>query len=221
MSNIRSIATLIPYLRNYQLRLWVGVVCVTFSNLAATISPLILKMAIDRLGKSISSEGLMVYGLLILLFAVLEGIFLFLMRKIMIGVSRYLEYDLRNDLFAHLLGLTQRYYQNNKTGDIMSKATNDLSAVRMMLGPGIMYSANTIVRLAIVLFLMLRISPLMTLFALVSIPLVSLAVKYFGGAHSPAVRKDTRIFFRNQCACPGESGWSAGHSSIRSRTERD
>jgi ATP-binding cassette subfamily B protein len=138
-------------------------------------------MAIDRLGKSISSEGLMVYGLLILLFAVLEGIFLFLMRKIMIGVSRYLEYDLRNDLFAHLLGLTQRYYQNNKTGDIMSKATNDLSAVRMMLGPGIMYSANTIVRLAIVLFLMLRISPLMTLFALVSIPLVSLAVKYFGG----------------------------------------
>ena len=153
----------------------------TLSNLAATISPLILKTAIDRLGKSISTEGLLAYGLLILLFAVLEGIFLFLMRKIMIGVSRYLEYDLRNDLFAHLLGLTHRYYQNNKTGDIMSKATNDLSAVRMMLGPGIMYSANTIVRLAIVLFLMLRISPFMTLFALVSIPLVSLAVKYFGG----------------------------------------
>jgi len=181
MSNIRSIATLIPYLRNYQLRLWVGVVCVTLSNLAATISPLILKTAIDRLGKSISTEGLLAYGLLILLFAVLEGIFLFLMRKIMIGVSRYLEYDLRNNLFAHLLGLTQRYYQSNKTGDIMSKATNDLSAVRMMLGPGIMYSANTIVRLVIVLFLMLRISALMTLFALVSIPLVSLAVKYFGG----------------------------------------
>jgi len=108
MSNIRSIASLIPYLRNYQLRLWVGVVCVTLSNLAATISPLILKTAIDRLGKSISTEGLLAYGLLILLFAVLEGIFLFLMRKIMIGVSRYLEYDLRNNLFAHLLGLTQR-----------------------------------------------------------------------------------------------------------------
>jgi ATP-binding cassette, subfamily B, multidrug efflux pump len=181
MSNIRSIASLIPYLRNYQLRLWVGVVCVTLSNLAATISPLILKTAIDQLSKSISTEGLLTYGLLILLFAVLEGIFLFLMRKIMIGVSRYLEYDLRNDLFAHLLGLTHRYYQNNKTGDIMSKATNDLSAVRMMLGPGIMYSANTIVRFAIVLFLMLRISTLMTLFALVSIPLVSLAVKFFGG----------------------------------------
>ena len=181
MSNIRSIARLIPYLRNYQLRLWVGVVCVTLSNLAATISPLILKTAIDRLGKSISTERLLTYGLLILLFAILEGIFLFLMRKIMIGVSRYLEYDLRNDLFAHLLGLTHKYYQNNKTGDIMSKATNDLSAVRMMLGPGIMYSVNTIVRLVIVLFLMFRISPTLTLFALVSIPLVSLAVKYFGG----------------------------------------
>jgi ATP-binding cassette, subfamily B, multidrug efflux pump len=181
MSNIKSIATLFPYLRNYQLKLWVGVICVTLSNLAATISPLILKTAIDRLGKSVSPEGLLFYGLLILLFAVLEGIFLFLMRKIMIGVSRYLEYDLRNDLFAHLLGLNPEYYQNNKTGDIMSKATNDLSAVRMMLGPGIMYSVNTIVRLVIVLFLMFRISPLLTLFALVSIPLVSLAVKYFGG----------------------------------------
>ena len=181
MSNIKSIATLFPYLRNYQLKLWVGVICVTLSNLAATISPLILKTAIDRLGESVSPEGLLFYGLLILLFAVLEGIFLFLMRKIMIGVSRYLEYDLRNDLFAHLLGLNPEYYQNNKTGDIMSKATNDLSAVRMMLGPGIMYSVNTIVRLVIVLFLMFRISPLLTLFALVSIPLVSLAVKYFGG----------------------------------------
>ena len=181
MSNFRSIASLIPYLRKYQLKLGIGMVCVTLSNLAAALSPLILKSAIDRLSTSISAEWLLAYGLLILLLAVLEGIFLFLMRKIMIGVSRYLEYDLRNDLFAHLLGLTQTYYQNNKTGDIMSRATNDLSAVRMMLGPGIMYSVNTIVRLAIVLFLMLRISLFLTLFALVSIPMVSLAVKYFGG----------------------------------------
>ena len=114
MSNIRSIATLLPYLRNYQLKLWVGVICVTLSNLAATISPLILKTAIDRLGKSTSPERLLLYGLLILLFAVLKGIFLFLMRKIMIGVSRYLEYDLRNDLFAHLLGLTPKYFQNEQ-----------------------------------------------------------------------------------------------------------
>ena len=181
MKKYKSLASLAGYLRKYRFKLWIGVVCIIFSNLAATIPPLILKTAIDRLHESISSERLLIFGLLILLFAILEGIFLFLMRKIMIGVSRYLEYDLRNDLFAHLLGLTRTYYQNHKTGDIMSRATNDLSAVRMMLGPGIMYSVNTIVRLAIVLFLMLRISLFLTLFALVSIPMVSLAVRYFGG----------------------------------------
>jgi len=117
---------------------------------------------------------------LIVLFAVLEGIFLFLMRRIMIGASRLMEYDLRNDLFAHLLGLSRRYYQNHRTGDIMSRATNDLNAVRMMLGPGIMYSVNTVIRLAIVLFLMLRINVALTLFALISIPAVAFAVRYFG-----------------------------------------
>ncbi len=180
MKKIAILARLIPYIQRYKTRLIVGVICVTLSNLASTISPLILKRAIDRLSQSISREDLLVFAGLILLFAVLEGIFLFSMRKIMIGVSRYMEYDLRNDLFAHLLGLSRRYYQEHKTGDIMSRATNDLSAVRMMLGPGIMYSVNTIIRLAIVLFLMLRISVSLTLFALVTIPLVSLAVRYFG-----------------------------------------
>jgi ATP-binding cassette subfamily B protein len=121
-----------------------------------------LKYAIDSLGKSISQEKLLLYSALIVLFAVLEGSFLFLMRKIMIGVSRYIEYDLRNDLFAHLLGLSRRYYQNHKTGDLMSRATNDLSAVRMLLGPGIMYSVNTIIRMIVVLFFMLQISRLLT-----------------------------------------------------------
>ncbi|MFN8008300.1 MAG: ABC transporter ATP-binding protein [Terriglobia bacterium] len=181
MKHSSSISILSPYLRRYQFKLWIGGACVTLSNLAATISPLILKAAIDRLGQSVTSERLVTYGMWILGLAVLEGVFLFLMRRIMIGVSRYMEYDLRNDLFAHLLGLAPRYYQHHKTGDIMSRATNDLSAVRMMLGPGIMYSVNTIVRLTIVLFLMLRISPLLTLFAFVSVPVVSLAVKFFGG----------------------------------------
>jgi ATP-binding cassette subfamily B protein len=117
---------------------------------------------------------------MIVLFAIAEGFFLFLMRKIMIGVSRYIEYDLRNDLFAHLLALSRRYYQNHKTGDIMSRATNDLSAVRMLLGPGIMYSVNTIIGMIVVLFFMLQISVFLTLFAVITIPVVSLAVRYFG-----------------------------------------
>jgi ATP-binding cassette subfamily B multidrug efflux pump len=115
-----------------------------------------------------------------MVFSLLEAIFLFLMRKILIGISRYLEYDLRNDLFAHFLGLSRRYYQQHKTGDLMSRATNDMNAVRMLLGPGIMYSANTVLRMCVVLVLMFRISWRLTLFAMIIIPLVSLAVNKFG-----------------------------------------
>ena len=180
MNRLSKLSRLVASAKKYRVRLTLGVVCVTLSNLAATVSPMVLKHAIDSLSTFISEERLLYFGGLIVLFAVLEAVFLFLMRRIMIGASRLMEYDLRNDLFAHLLGLSRRYYQNHRTGDIMSRATNDLNAVRMMLGPGIMYSVNTVIRLAIVLFLMLRINVALTLFALMSIPAVAFAVRYFG-----------------------------------------
>lgn len=180
MNRLSKLTRLGASAKKYRVRLTLGVVCVTLSNLAATVSPLVLKHAIDSLSTFISEERLVFFGGLIVLFAVLEGVFLFLMRRIMIGASRLMEYDIRNELFAHLLGLSRRYYQNHRTGDIMSRATNDLNAVRMMLGPGIMYSVNTVIRLAIVLFLMLRINVPLTLFALISIPAVAFAVRYFG-----------------------------------------
>ena len=180
MNRLSKLSRLVASAKKYRVRLTFGVVCVTLSNLAAAVSPLVLKHSIDSLSTFISEERLLYFGALIVLFAVLEGVFLFLMRRIMIGASRLMEYDLRNDLFAHLLGLSRRYYQNHRTGDIMSRATNDLNAVRMMLGPGIMYSVNTVIRLAIVLFLMLRINIPLTLFALISIPAVAFAVRYFG-----------------------------------------
>jgi len=180
MNRLSKLSRLVASAKKYHGRLTLGVLCVTVSNLAATVSPLVLQRVIDSLGTLISEERLLYFGSLVVLFAVLEGIFLFLMRRIMIGASRLMEYDLRNDLFAHLLGLSCRYYQNHRTGDIMSRATNDLNAVRMMLGPGIMYSVNTVIRMAIVLFLMLRIDVPLTLFALISIPAVAFAVRYFG-----------------------------------------
>jgi ATP-binding cassette, subfamily B, multidrug efflux pump len=180
MNRLSKLSRLVASAKKYRVRLTLGVVCTTLSNLAATVSPLVLKHVIDSLNTSISKERLLYFGALIVLFAVLEGVFLFLMRRIMIGASRLMEYDIRNDLFAHLLGLSRRYYQHHRTGDIMSRATNDLNAVRMMLGPGIMYSVNTVIRLAIVLFLMLRINVALTLFALISVPAVALAVRYFG-----------------------------------------
>ena len=180
MEKLLKLSRLRAYVGRYGTRLFFGTLCVTLSNLAAIVSPRLLKYAIDNLSKSLSQEKLVVYSLLIVLFAVVEGLFLFLMRKIMIGVSRYIEYDLRNDLFAHLLALSRRYYQDHKTGDIMSRSTNDLSAVRMLVGPGIMYSVNTLIGMIVVLSFMLQISLFLTLFAIITIPVVSLAVRYFG-----------------------------------------
>ena len=109
-----------------------------------------------------------------------KGIFQFLTRWIVIGVSREIEFDLRNDLFRHLEGLSYSYYQRTRTGDIMARATNDLNAVRMLLGPAIMYSANTIVFTAGALAFMLSISPKLTLYAFLPLPIVSITIQYFG-----------------------------------------
>src|SRR5215468_987166 len=123
---------------------------------------------------------IVVYSLSLLAIALAKGFFYFLPRSILIGISREIEFDLRNDLFTHLERLSHAYYQRTRTGDIMARATNDLNAVRMLLGPAIMYTANTIVFTAGALFFMLRISPRLTLFAFLPMPLVSVVVQYFG-----------------------------------------
>src|SRR5574341_1753542 len=102
------------------------------------------------------------------------------MRRAVIGISRHIEFDLRNDLFAHLQRLPLAYYQRTRTGEIMSRATNDLSAVRMMLGPGLMYLVNTAVVALVALGFMVAISPRLTLYSLLPLPLVSFSVWFFG-----------------------------------------
>ena len=104
------------------------------------------------------------------------------MRRIVIGVSRHIEYDLRNDFFRHLERFPLSFYQANRTGDLMSRATNDLNAVRMMIGPSVMYSASTILTFVIAITMMLTIDPWLTLVALVPLPFVSISVKVFGSA---------------------------------------
>src|SRR5438045_9578045 len=117
---------------------------------------------------------------LILAVAGSKAIFQFLTRWIVICVSREIEFDLRNDLFRPLEGLSYSFYQRTRTGDIMARATNDLNAVRMLLGPAIMYSANTIVFTAGALAFMLHISPRLTLYAFLPLPVVSIVIQYFG-----------------------------------------
>src|SRR5205823_4456487 len=144
--------------------------------------PWVLKFAIDDLNRGVTRQKLGLYAGLLLGVALVRGVFLFLMRRIIIGAPRDIEYDIRNDFFARLERQPIGYYQARRTGDLMSRATNDLNAVRMMIGPAIMYSANTALVFVVAIGLMLAIDVRMTLIALVPLPFVSIAVRYFGSA---------------------------------------
>jgi len=175
-----SLRPLFPYLKKYRLSYIFGTICVFFNNGVWILFPLVLRRAIDDLNQGVTQHKLLIYSLLLVAVAAIKSIFQFLTRWIVIGISREIEFDLRNDLFQHLESLSYSYYQRTRTGDIMARATNDLNAVRMLLGPAIMYSANTIVFTAGALAFMLSISPKLTLYAFLPLPAVSIVVQYFG-----------------------------------------
>ena len=176
----KSLRPLIPYFKKYRRSYVVGTLCVFLTNGIWILFPLVIRRAVDDLHLGITRHKLVTYALLLLAVAATKGIFQFLTRWIVIGVSREIEFDLRNDLFRHLESLSYSYYQRTRTGDIMARATNDLNAVRMLLGPAIMYSANTIVFTAGALAFMLSISPKLTLYAFLPLPIVSITIQYFG-----------------------------------------
>src|SRR6266849_7458920 len=176
----KSLRPLFPYLKKYRTSFMVGTIGVFCNNGVWILFPLVLRRAIDDLRLGVNQQKLLTYSLLLLAVAVTKGIFQFLTRWILIGISREIEFDLRNDLFQHLERLSYSYYQRTRTGDIMARATNDLNAVRMLLGPAIMYSANTIVFTAGALAFMLAISPKLTLYAFRPLPIASIVIHYFG-----------------------------------------
>ncbi len=176
----KSLRPLFPYLKKYRRGYVVGALCVLFHNGIWILFPLVIRRAVDDLHLGVTRQKLFTYALLLLAVAATKGIFQFLTRWIVIGISRDIEFDLRNDFFQHLESLSYSYYQRTRTGDIMARATNDLNAVRMLLGPAIMYSANTIVFTAGALAFMLSISPKLTLYAFLPLPVVSIVIQYFG-----------------------------------------
>ncbi len=176
----KNLRPLFPYLRKYQATFWVGAVCVLCNNCVWILFPLVIRRAIDDLNQGVTLHKLLTYSGWLLAVAGTKAIFQFLTRWILIGVSREIEFDLRNDLFTHLERLSYSFYQRTRTGDIMARATNDLNAVRMLVGPGIMYTANTVVFTAGALAFMLSISPRLTIFAFAPLPIVSIVVQYFG-----------------------------------------
>src|SRR5262245_361117 len=176
---LSSLKRLWPYLRKYRWRMLFGILCVILSNAMKVAVPWVLRLAIDALqaGQRTSYAP---YAFGILGATLIQAIFLFLMRKVMIGVSRHIEYDLRNDLYSHLQVLSPSYYGRMYTGDLMSRVNNDLSAVRMVLGPSIMYSIDTFFTLLFALAMMARINLFLTLFSLLPLPAVSWMVIRYG-----------------------------------------
>src|SRR5215210_392978 len=177
MDDLRKFAL---YFRPYKRSLVVGVFCILASVLIGVLEPVYVGRAVDSLGAGPTWGTITRLALFIIGASVISGIFLFLQRLILIGMSRHVEYDLRQDFYAHLQRQPLTFFQEHRTGDLMARATNDLAAVRQLAGPMVMYTLQTVFVVVIILPLMLRISVRMTLLLLVTMPLVSLTVKYFG-----------------------------------------
>jgi ATP-binding cassette subfamily B multidrug efflux pump len=171
---------LISYFDRHKTPLILGGLCVLGSAAFSLLKPLIVGNAVDALSHAINRGALVRYGLLFVGASAVEGVFLYLQRNIIIGASRHIEFEMRNDFYAHLQKLPTAYYQDQRTGDLMSRATNDLSSVRMLIGPAVMHSVSSLIVVTGAFIMMLRIEKFMALVALTSVPVIIIMVKLFG-----------------------------------------
>jgi len=169
-----------PYLRPHRRKLILGILAIVAGVGLGLVSPLLVGKAIDAVRRGVSGGGLMGYAGLVVGFSLLQGVFTYLQRMILVAMSRDVEYDLRNVYFAALEKQSPAFFQQYPTGDLMARATNDMQAVRMLCGPAIMYSVNTVITGAGALLLMGRINVRLMLVALVTAPLVAGATVLFG-----------------------------------------
>jgi ATP-binding cassette subfamily B multidrug efflux pump len=180
MNTAEAFRYLRPFLWRYRRGFFSGVACLVLKDAVAVCGPLVLGRGIDALKAGASGGIVAGFALLLLAVSATKGIFQYGMRVILIGVSRDIEYDLRNDLFGHVIRLSPGYFAKQRTGDIMARATNDLNQVRMLLGPGIMYCLETGLTFVLAVAIMLRLDWRLTAIAILPAPLVSLAMVYFG-----------------------------------------
>ena len=168
------------YFRKYKAQLILGIACIFASVVAGLFIPLIVGQAVDENWNDVSWSKLTISAGKVLLASLISGVFLFLQRRILIGISRNIEYDIRKEFYRHLVDQPLSFFHEHRTGDLMARATNDLSAVRQLAGPMIMYTLQTIFVVALVLPLMIMLNWWLTLLLFVTMPLVSLTVKFFG-----------------------------------------
>ena len=177
---MKHLLRLSPYLKKHKRVLFIGLMCIVLSNVFGNPIPLIVGSAIDELKRNPTPVKLMEYGAGIISLMVLSGYFTFLTRQTIIVTSRRIEYDLVNDFYSHIQKLSHPFFLNTPTGDLMAHATNDISAVRNVLGPGIMYTSDTITSFIMVIGIMLFLSVRLTLYSLIPLPFVSAAIYYIG-----------------------------------------
>jgi ATP-binding cassette subfamily B multidrug efflux pump len=179
---VTPVRRLFPYVRRYRREYLLGFASLALCSTMFAVAPRVLQYAIDDLYTGVTRSKLAFYAGIVMVIAGLAGYLRYNMRRIIISASRGFEYDLRNDFFAHLERLPMSFFQQNRTGDLMSRATNDLSSVRMMVGPAVMYLANTIITAVVSLSLMFSLDVRLTLIVLLPLPIVSITVKMFGTA---------------------------------------
>ncbi len=178
----KSLRTVRSYLWRYRGGLALGLGALVLKDVAGAVQPLVIRAGVDTLSHAAGLAKLLRYAALLVGLAAFKGLFQYWMRVIIIGISRDIEYDLRNDLFRHLVELSPDYYARVRTGDIMARATNDLNAVRMMLGPGIMYWTETSLTFLLAIIIMVTVDWRLAVLAILPAPLVSMAVIFFGRA---------------------------------------
>jgi len=174
------LSTLFPYIKRYRWYLVVGLGMILANRILMLITPMILRQAIDRLKEGIPIATIWVYAGALVGITMVAGVFLFMTRRTVIWASRKMEFDIRGDIFKHLLSLSQSYFDKSPTGEILSRASTDVEAVRMLLGPGIMYSTSTIMVSAGAIPFMFYLDWHLALYTLVPLPILSLAVHRIG-----------------------------------------
>ena len=177
MEQLRKFAL---YFKPYKGTIALGILCILVSMAFGLFVPFMVGRAVDDLGEGITREKIIYYPLVILAINAMSGVFLFLQRRLLINTSRHIEFDMRRDLYASLVSQPLAYFHENRVGDLMARATNDLAAIRQIVGPMILYTFQAVFALCISLPIMLNISVKLTLLLLIPLPLVSLTVKIVG-----------------------------------------
>ncbi|MCF8453171.1 MAG: ABC transporter ATP-binding protein/permease [Pedobacter sp.] len=193
---MKELAYLNKFFYKYRWRLLPGVLFVIISNLFAVLPAQVIRIAFDLVNENIAifrlfdgferqeliskifGQSLLLFGIIVLLLALLRGIFLFFMRQTIILMSRHIEYDLKNEIYQHYQKLSMAFYRRNNTGDLMNRVTEDVSRVRMYLGPGIMYTTNTSVLFVLIIISMFNVNTRLTVFSLLPLPLLGITIYY-------------------------------------------